>query len=348
MALPASGPLSMSDINNEFGRGLRLSLYRNTQYYTSSAGPLTFPTSPISFNNFYGTQVNNPVPPALRLDVATPTSGSFVVPPETLAGTVYSYAIVGGGGGTPIIEARAIYSITYLAVYGAGGGQVVTGTFTVSPGQVINYTVGAGGIAFNTPYPAMALPNGSPTTIQTSTLNGGATVTAAAGNGSNIYTGPELPRGYSGSGNPPGLGYAQVGPTGNQEYKVYGGGGGQGGAGVSGGPSLYLGGQGGPGTTVIIGGVGYAWGGGGGGGITTGRNPILLSGTSGGYGGGGTGGTGKEVPSRTDPINVYATNGIDGTGGGGGGGGKNGTEPFTVTVGLPGTNGGCGHLIIYG
>ena len=61
MALPASGPLSFSDINAEFNRGTSMNPYRGTDYYTSTGGPFVFPATPISFSNFYGTQVNNPI-----------------------------------------------------------------------------------------------------------------------------------------------------------------------------------------------------------------------------------------------------------------------------------------------
>ena len=60
MALPSSGPLTMAQINAEFGRGNNLNSYRGTTYYTSSAGPFTFPTGAISFSNFYGTQLASP------------------------------------------------------------------------------------------------------------------------------------------------------------------------------------------------------------------------------------------------------------------------------------------------
>jgi len=50
----------MSQINAEFNRGLNFNAYRGTDYYTTSGGPFVFPASPISFNNFYGTQVNSP------------------------------------------------------------------------------------------------------------------------------------------------------------------------------------------------------------------------------------------------------------------------------------------------
>ncbi|CAB4123259.1 hypothetical protein UFOVP41_1, partial [uncultured Caudovirales phage] len=36
MALPSSGPLSLSAINTEFGRGTNLGSYRGTTYYTAA------------------------------------------------------------------------------------------------------------------------------------------------------------------------------------------------------------------------------------------------------------------------------------------------------------------------
>ncbi len=61
MALPSSGPLTMAQINAEFGRGNNLNAYRGTTYYTSSGGPFTFSSGAISFSDFYGTQANSPL-----------------------------------------------------------------------------------------------------------------------------------------------------------------------------------------------------------------------------------------------------------------------------------------------
>lgn len=65
----------MSQINAEFGRGNNLNAYRGTTYYTSSAGPFTFPSGAISFSNFYGTQL---AAPSLSYSVTEASSGSYL------------------------------------------------------------------------------------------------------------------------------------------------------------------------------------------------------------------------------------------------------------------------------
>lgn len=47
-------PISMSQINSVFdGRGNNLNAYRGTQWYTAAGGSGTFPSTPISFSDFY-------------------------------------------------------------------------------------------------------------------------------------------------------------------------------------------------------------------------------------------------------------------------------------------------------
>jgi hypothetical protein len=60
MALPSSGQLSFSDIQAEFSRGYSMSNYTGTGYYTSGGSSGTFPSSNLSFSNFYDTQPNAP------------------------------------------------------------------------------------------------------------------------------------------------------------------------------------------------------------------------------------------------------------------------------------------------
>lgn len=53
--LSGSGTLDFSTINSVFdGRGLNLNAYRGTQWYTAGGGSGTFPTTAISFSDFYG------------------------------------------------------------------------------------------------------------------------------------------------------------------------------------------------------------------------------------------------------------------------------------------------------
>lgn len=61
MALPASGSLSIQQINAEFGRGNNLNSYRGTTWYTDAGGSGTFSTGAISISDFYGKRVNSPV-----------------------------------------------------------------------------------------------------------------------------------------------------------------------------------------------------------------------------------------------------------------------------------------------
>jgi hypothetical protein len=60
MTLPSSGPLSMSAINAEFGRGNNLNAYRGTTWYTDAGGSGTFSSGALSFSDFYGKRATSP------------------------------------------------------------------------------------------------------------------------------------------------------------------------------------------------------------------------------------------------------------------------------------------------
>lgn len=60
MTLPSSGPLSMSAINAEFGRGNDLNSYRGTTWYTDAGGSGTFSSGAISMSEFYGKRATSP------------------------------------------------------------------------------------------------------------------------------------------------------------------------------------------------------------------------------------------------------------------------------------------------
>lgn len=61
MTLPASGQISLSDINNEFALGANLNAYRGATWFTDSGSSGIFPTNQISFSDFYGTRKTSPM-----------------------------------------------------------------------------------------------------------------------------------------------------------------------------------------------------------------------------------------------------------------------------------------------
>ena len=313
MTMPLSGQLNMGgtsspvSVAQELGLSLTATISMNDSNVRTLAGVGGSGTA-WSMNALYGKSAYTP---ALRVDQSTAQSGTtFAVPAGTPSGTVYTYLMVGGGGAST----GAASNKAEVSRGGGGGGQVLTGTFTVSSGQVITFTVGAGGAGGTTG----AGSAGGGSSIQTSTLNSGVTVTAAGGNPTNATT---TTGGSSGSGNSGGTGVSSGA----------GGGGGQGAAGSNG--SAGAGGNGGNGTSTTVGGTAYALGGGGGGGGVGG------SGT-GGTGGGGDGGN-ADPCGFADP----GVNGSAGTGGGGGGGAK---STSTINLSILGAYGGSGRMIIYG
>lgn len=60
MTLPASGALSLSAINTEFGRGTNLNAYRGTGWYTDAGGSGTFSTGTLSISEFYNKRLTSP------------------------------------------------------------------------------------------------------------------------------------------------------------------------------------------------------------------------------------------------------------------------------------------------
>lgn len=61
MALPSSGPISLNDIDAEFGLGTDLGSYRGVTWYTSAGGAGTFTNSNLGMDQFRGKQANSPV-----------------------------------------------------------------------------------------------------------------------------------------------------------------------------------------------------------------------------------------------------------------------------------------------
>lgn len=137
MAIPLTGPISLTDIQTEFGGTNPTSL---SEYYKGGAYVLTTDYAPnvptsgeISLSDFYGARKTT-----LTTVTFTAVGDNFVVLPVTVVGnlTVISMTGAGGGGGGPDSQPG----------YPGYGGRIVTNAqIPVSGGDVVNAFVGGGG-----------------------------------------------------------------------------------------------------------------------------------------------------------------------------------------------------------
>lgn len=93
--LPASGPLSMDDIDTEFGLGTDLDSYRGAQWWKNNAATGFFDEENIDIAEFYGKRGSSPVTPG---NTTITTSGYFTVPTYSTL-TVVLFGGSGGGSG---------------------------------------------------------------------------------------------------------------------------------------------------------------------------------------------------------------------------------------------------------
>lgn len=291
MPLPSSGPLSLANIQTEFGGTNPISL---NEYYAGGArvpagttgtfGPV--PSSgAISIRNFYGTTAFIPFGESAYTSVG---DFSFVVP----AGITQISAVAVGGGGSSVASGTG----------GGGGGALsYTNDIPVTPGESLTVRVGKNGFK---------PPSGSGSAAQAS---GG---TSAILRGSTVLLQAAPSTGTTGSAagqqGVPGLASQGIGAV------RYSGGFGKTSSNLSGGGGAagYAGNGGNGGAQGVANATAGSGGGGGGGG--GGRNTRSNSG-AGGVGILGIGANG--AAGLTWPGQTSAT---DGTGGGGGSGGQTG------------------------
>jgi hypothetical protein len=137
MALPESGPLSLSDIQAEFGGTSPIGL---NEYYKGGAFVLNTDFAPnvpssgtISISDFYGARKTT----LTTLTFNVPGDNLFVIP-ATVVGNleIVTMTGAGGGGGGPDTQPGAS---------GYGGVTVTGGSMSVAPGDIVNAFVGSGG-----------------------------------------------------------------------------------------------------------------------------------------------------------------------------------------------------------
>jgi hypothetical protein len=363
MTLPSSGPISLLDIQAEFGGPASpISLgnyYKNGAYVTTTSFAPNVPTSgPIALSNFYDAR-------KLSLYTFTYTSNATLTLPGSFAGSLIINSLLGGGGGGGGGDGGR------LGYAGYPGLVVTNGTVSASPGDTVNIYIGGGGGAgssgssaaggggglsivawstldmlsnpdnFQAPNPAYVgflnqygiwnygydYPSFDQTVTVNIPFNGNYTVSGSADNYGTVYIdgNPVLSIG----------GYTAVYTNsvyltaGNHSVQVVGvnldtGSPGAIGVTINGGFAAGGGGNSGP-----NGGSGAGGGGGAGSAITINNNLAVVAGGGGGGGGAGLNSSGR--PNQNNPGNNGSTVGGngqdksgDGGGGGGGGGGYNG------------------------
>lgn len=104
MALPASGPISLAAINNEFGYGLNLGAYRNVPWYISG-GNGQFPPNNLAMSLFHNKSKN---PPVATIGVYGSVDDSAILYPTNSAGQ-----IIGSGQGIGSAYADKVYHAAF-------------------------------------------------------------------------------------------------------------------------------------------------------------------------------------------------------------------------------------------
>jgi hypothetical protein len=351
MTLPASGPLSIQQINAEFGRGNDLNSYRGTTWYTDAGGSGTFPTGAISIGDFFGKRANSP-------------SFSFTISSHIDQANLRTLAVnAGWNQSSPVTATLASGYYLYSSNVGAAAltidGSWPGGVTFVNNGYVMGMGGTGGGHGYQSAPTATTYVNsgqtvGGPAIILgvSCTIQNNSYIAGGGGGGGSCVSGFGTGAGYGGGG---GAGGGSGGTSfllNNGAYTWYYGGGG-GGLGGSGAGSGSQGGGGGgrilPGSNITqtasnaYGGYSTSTGGGGGnpGSATTVfvSNTTASGGMAAGLGGSG-GGTGS-VYNGSGQYSSYA----DAAGGGGGWGASGGTGIRNNAVSGTGASGGkCVHL----
>ena len=137
MAVPNSGPLSLTDLQTEFGGTSPLSLsmyYKGGAYVLATDYAPNVPTSgQISISDFYGARKTT-----LTTLTVTNAGDNIIVLPSTFVGNITINSMTGGGGGGGGPDSQP-------GISGYPGLTVTGGNIAANAGDLINLYVGPGG-----------------------------------------------------------------------------------------------------------------------------------------------------------------------------------------------------------
>jgi len=289
--------------------------------FTSWSGDVSGTVNPIDIVMTKNMTVSAIFQKATSFVFETPGSGTWIVPTGVNSITLSAWG--GGGAGGSAFSGMA--TLNTQARAGGGAGASYAGvTMNVSPGQVINFTVGAGGLGATDGFIHQSKGQSGETTF--ASLNSSTLVSALGGPGGENVSITNIV--YGGVG---GLAHS-TGNIGDVVY--YGGNGGNAGAGTGGGGgSAGAEGKGGDGGTVTAGTAGA--GGGAAGGTGTNLNGILP--TAGNTPGAGGAGAGVRNNTPFTDNNVHRT----------GAGGANGKLIINTDINSGLTSQSDNHFTIY-
>ena len=238
-----------------------------------------------------------------RITFETPGNGTWTVPAGVSSITINAWG-AGGAGGSAYCGTAT--TNTQLRGGGGAGGSFTSTTTSVTSGQIINYTVGAGGVGASSGFAHQSIGQSGGATF--AELNSTTLVSAIGGAGGENVSGINIIYGGAGGVAP------KTGNIGSVSY--YGGNGGTAGAGGTGGGGGSAGAEG------------------------DGGNAEIVTAGAAGLSGGAAGGTG------TNLTNQLPTNGENPGGGGAGATVRNNSPFSANNTHKTGGNGGNGKLII--
>ena len=250
MALPSSGPLTLANIQTEFGGTNPVGLseyYRGGPYVPDSTQTTTIPASGlIAVNNFYGTSKRVPIPLTIssntyNYDVYTNRGPAYVAGVSDITVTVSPSILVGS-------TSAAAYSMLVPNTFDSGD------TVTIVNNGVIQGMGGGGGASRigASPGPPGAIGGNAlyvnrPTTIENNSVVAGGGGGGGAGGGGQDDKGPARVGGGGGGGDA-----APGGPGGGRGSNGSNGG-------NSGGANPRPGGAGGTGGSYLVGNPFVTW-----------------------------------------------------------------------------------------